>query len=74
MNRKRSKKSDAAKLVDKSSALREFLAEKDEILRHKWIESERLGYDIGFYRARLDWYRNHRQDWKAHRLENASGA
>jgi len=33
----------------------EFLAEREEILRHKWLESERLGYDIGFERALLDW-------------------
>jgi hypothetical protein len=25
-----------------------FLAEREEILRHKWIESEKAGYDIGF--------------------------
>ena len=29
--------------------------EREEILRHKWIESEKAGYDIGFERALLDW-------------------
>ena len=69
MKRTPDKKSESRKLVDKSSALREFLAEKEEILRHKWIESERLGYDIGFYRARLDWNRNHRNEWRKQRMQ-----
>jgi len=38
-----------------SPLYREFLAEREEILRHKWIESEKAGYDIGFERALLDW-------------------
>jgi hypothetical protein len=33
----------------------EFLAERDEILCYKWIESEKAGYDIGFERALVDW-------------------
>jgi hypothetical protein len=33
---------------------KEFLAEREEILCHKWIESEKAGYDIGFERALLD--------------------
>jgi hypothetical protein len=45
----------------------EFLAEREEILKHKWIESERLGYDIGFERALLDWIRKHRDSWRAAR-------
>ena len=27
----------------------EFLAERQEILCHKWIESEKVGYDIDFW-------------------------
>lgn len=41
----------------------EFLVEKDEILRHKWIESEKAGYDIGFERALIDWMLRHRSVW-----------
>ena len=41
----------------------EFLAEREEILRYKWLESERLGHDIGFDRALMDWIRFHRKDW-----------
>jgi hypothetical protein len=53
--------------VKQSSLYQEFLAEREEILRHKWLESERLGYDIGFERALLDWIRKHRESWRAHR-------
>lgn len=50
-----------------SSLYAEFLAEKEEVLRHKWIESEKAGRDIGFERALLDWIRNHRTAWRAQR-------
>jgi hypothetical protein len=58
-----------------SSLYQEFLAEREEILKHKWIESERLGYDIGFERALLDWIRKHREGWRAARRQQhvASG-
>lgn len=46
-----------------SSIYRRFLAEREEILRHKWIESEKRGYDIGFENALIDWMRNHRKNW-----------
>lgn len=53
--------------VQRSSLYQEFLAEREEILRHKWIESEKAGKDIGFERALLDWIRNHRDEWRTHR-------
>ena len=46
---------DATLLVRNSSLYKEFLAERAEILRHKWIESEKAGFDIGFDRALMDW-------------------
>jgi hypothetical protein len=51
----------------RSSLYQEFLAERDEILRHKWIESEKAGQDIGFERALLDWIRKHREKWRSAR-------
>ena len=48
----------------RSTLYQEFLAERDEILRHKWIESEKKGKDIGFERALLDWIRKHRENWR----------
>ena len=51
----------------RSTLYQEFLAEREEILRHKWIESEKNGQDIGFERALLDWIRKHRESWRGAR-------
>jgi len=59
--------------VKQSSLYQEFLAEREEILKHKWLESERLGYDIGFERALLDWIRKHREVWRAARRSQVQG-
>jgi hypothetical protein len=45
----------------------EFLAERQEILCHKWIESEKVGYDIGFERALFDWTVKYRSAWSEKR-------
>jgi len=52
-------------MFQKSALYQEFLAEREEILRHKWIESEKAGHDIGFERALLDWIVKHRAGWRA---------
>ena len=65
--------SSSREFVKQSSLYQEFLAEREEILKHKWLESERLGYDIGFERALLDWIRKHREGWRAARRQNLSG-
>ena len=57
--------------LQRSSLYKEFLAEREEILRHKWIESEKAGKDIGFERALLDWIRKHRDGWRASRRAGA---
>ena len=46
---------------------KEFLAEREEILRHKWIESEKAGCDIGFERALIDWCIKYRSIWRTER-------
>ena len=48
-----------------SNIYREFLAEREEIMKHKWIESEKAGCDIGYDRALLDWIINHREKWRS---------
>lgn len=70
-----SKESDSSsrEFVKQSSLYQEFLAEREEILRHKWLESERLGHDIGFERALLDWIRKHRESWRNARRAQSSG-
>jgi len=54
-------------LVKNSALYKEFLAEREEILRHKWIESEKAGRDIGFERALLDWIVKYRSHWMDNR-------
>ena len=49
--------------ADSAGLYKEFLAERQEILFHKWIESEKAGYDIGFERALLDWTLKYRLAW-----------
>lgn len=41
-----------------------FLIEREEILRHKWIESQKAHEDIGFERALTNWVINHREQWR----------
>ena len=54
-------------IVKNSSLYRELQAERDEIMNHKWIESEKAGHDIGFKRALTDWIINHRAKWRRSR-------
>ena len=55
--------------VKNSALYREFLAEREEILKHKWIESEKAGRDVGFEKALLDWIVKHRASWRRHRMQ-----
>ena len=50
--------------LEKSSLYQRYLTEREEILRHKWLESEKEGHDIGFERALVDWVLNHRSKWR----------
>lgn len=53
-------------LLERSLIYQRYKAEKEEIDRHKWIESEKAGYDIGFDRAMFEWVRHHRNDFLNH--------
>ena len=66
-----SQKNESADLVNNSVLYKEFLAEREEILRHKWIESEKIGQDIGFERALLDWIVKYRSTWRSDRSRQA---
>jgi len=48
---------------------REFLDMREEIMKHKWIESEKAGYDVGLEFAIKDWIKNHRANWIKSRKE-----
>ena len=41
--------------IAETSLYREFLAQKEEIMKHKWYESEKAGRDVGFAYALIDW-------------------
>ena len=62
---------DQSRFVKNSVLYKEFLAERAEILRHKWIESEKAGKDIGFEKALLDWIVKHRSNWRERRMKEA---
>ncbi len=51
-------------IAQQSSLFRETVAERDEIMRHKWLLSERAGRDVGFSAAAYDWIVNHRAAWR----------
>jgi len=49
--------------MEKSNLYQKFLELKKEIEKHKWIESEKSGRDIGFEQALVDWMTKHRVGW-----------
>ena len=51
-------------LLKKSSLYQQFQAEREEVLKHKWIESEKAGHDIGLELAMTDWIIKHRSQWR----------
>jgi len=59
----------ANELLKNSSLYKEFQAEREEVLKHKWIESEKAGRDIGFDRALTDWLLKHRSTWRKSRQQ-----
>ena len=60
---------DQSQFVQNSVLYKEFLAEREEILKHKWIESEKAGSDIGFEKALLDWILKYRSSWRNKRVK-----
>lgn len=47
-----------------------FLDMKREIEKHKWIESEKCGRDIGFEIALIEWITKHRDGWLKQKQED----
>jgi len=54
-----------------SGAYPDYLAERDEVLRHKWILSEQAGHDVGFEAALMDWAEHHRTTWRKARAKQS---
>ena len=66
-----SSEEDHSRFVRNSVLYKEFLAERAEVLKHKWIESEKAGRDIGFEKALLDWIVKYRSNWRERRRKEA---
>jgi hypothetical protein len=49
--------------VADTSLYKEFLAMKEEVMKHKWYESEKAGHDIGFAKALIGWTLNFKSEW-----------
>lgn len=49
--------------IQNTSLYREFLAQREEIMKHKWYESEKAGRDIGFAQALIDWTLKFKTKW-----------
>jgi hypothetical protein len=45
-----------------------------EINRHKWLESEIAGYDIGFEAAAENWLKKHAEAWVRYHMNCSSKA
>jgi hypothetical protein len=39
-------------------------SQREEIQKYRWIESEKVGCDIGFERAEQEWRRQHARGWR----------
>ncbi len=40
---------------------------REEIMKHKWYESERAGKDVGFGAALIDWVLKFKSEWTKQR-------
>ena len=64
---------DSMTTVCADSPYGEFLAEREEIQRLKWLASEKAGHDIGFEFALNEWAGKHRSEWRATRNQEKAG-
>jgi hypothetical protein len=60
------------KSVTKSKLWELFLDKRNEILKHKWIQSEKAGRDIGMEAAIREWLQAYHPAWaQAHKVDEA---
>ena len=55
----------------KAQKLANAALERIEILKHKWLESEKAGHDVGMKNAQKSWSKNHAKAWRKHRKNAA---
>lgn len=51
--------------IEKSEYYAFYLREREEILKHKWVLSERNHGEVSYSYAQWHWICNHRSDWLA---------
>ena len=51
----------------KAKKLADIALERIEVLKHKWLESEKVGHDIGMKTAQKSWRENHAKAWRKSR-------
>ena len=49
--------------IQQSNLYTAWLIEREQVLKHKWVLSERAGFDVGYHAARWDWDIHHRGAW-----------
>jgi len=54
-----------------TSLYKEYLAQKEEVMKHKWYESEKAGHDIGFVKAIIGWTIKYKTKWLNRRKNNS---
>ena len=57
--------------MENSALYRHFQAQEEEVRKHKWIESEKAGHDVGFEWALTDWLVRHRAHWLKRRQQES---
>ena len=48
----------------RAKKLADTALERIEVLKHKWLESEKAGYDIGMEKAQESWAKYHKDNWR----------
>jgi hypothetical protein len=59
-------------LIRNSLLFQHFSHRQEEILRHKWIESEKAHRDIGYESALVNWIMLHQNNWRRKQKEGRS--
>ena len=57
--------------IIKANKIANAALEQVEILKHKWLESEKAGHDIGMKKAKATWKSSHAKDWRKSRKKAA---
>lgn len=51
--------------MQRTRLFQNWKAMKQEILQHKWLESEKAGHDVGWEKAATNWMIHHRAQFRA---------